>query len=319
VWSAIAATQAVNLPFGVTITAQNVTNGVVTGFTGPVTLSAATTGVLSTNTIVGSLGASQTQTDHSYNWTFGYAFTPNTNLQVISVRTYSGSKVTIWTDGGTFITSQNVTSPAGVWTETPLDRPITLSGGATYRLTVYYPIGTTQYATHYVGEWPTIFTNGTVGQSYYYISTDGFPNSVGGTGVGPFLDLRYTVGFSNAIPVSPTSSGAFAGGVWSGNVTVSQAATNVVLKADDGAGHVALSTPFSTITSLVMLSPQRLAGGQFQCTVFGVPGQHLQILASSNLVNWTTNTTLINSTGTTNYTDSTTGLSKRFYRVRQVQ
>ena len=144
VWSAIAATQAVNLPFGVTITAQNIANGAATGFTGPVALSAATTGVLSTNTIVGSLGASQTQTDHSYNWTFGYAFTPNTNLQVISVRTYSGSKVTIWTDGGTFITSQNVTSPAGVWTETPLDTPITLSGGATYRLTVYYPTGTTR-------------------------------------------------------------------------------------------------------------------------------------------------------------------------------
>ena len=78
-----------------------------------------------------------------------------------------------------------------------------------------------------------------------------------------------------------------------------------------------LSTPFSMITSLLLLSPQRLAGGQFQCTVVGVPGQHLQILASSNLVNWTTNATLTNSTGTTNYTDSTTGLSKRFYRARQ--
>ena len=64
---------------------------------------------------------------------------------------------------------------------------------------------------------------------------------------GPLVDLRYQVVFSNSIPVSPTSSGAFVNGVWSGNVTVAQVATNVVLKADDGAGHVALSNPFNVI------------------------------------------------------------------------
>lgn len=318
-WSALAATQAVNLPLGVTITAQNVTNGLVTGFTGTVALSAAATGVVSTNTIVGNLGAYQTNTDNTYNWTFSYAFTPSTNLQILSVRTYSGSKVTIWTDGGTFISSQNVTSPAGVWTETPLDTPVILSGGATYRVSVYYPAGTTRYATYYRYEWPTNFANGTVGQNYYYVSFDGFPNSVGGTNVGPFLDLRYTVPYSNSIPVSPTSSGNFVNGVWSGNISVSQVATNVMLKADDNAGHVGMTTPFNVIIPLLLLSPTRLAGGQFQCTVVGVPGQHLQILASSNLVNWTTNTTLTNTNGTTTYTDSTTGLSMRFYRARQVQ
>src|ERR1019366_5401072 len=40
VWGAIASTQALNMPFGVTITAQNVTNGLTTAFTGPVALSA---------------------------------------------------------------------------------------------------------------------------------------------------------------------------------------------------------------------------------------------------------------------------------------
>ena len=38
VWGAVASTQALNLPFGVTITAQNVTNGPATSFTGPVAL-----------------------------------------------------------------------------------------------------------------------------------------------------------------------------------------------------------------------------------------------------------------------------------------
>ena len=107
-------------------------------------------------------------------------------------------------------------------------------------------------------------------------------------------------------------------GVWGGNITVSQGTTNVVLKADDGAGHTALSSPFNLITAVGLLSPRHLAGGQFQFTVCSAPGQRLQILASSNLVSWTTNATLTNTTGTTNFTDFTTGLSKRFYRARQM-
>lgn len=174
------------------------------------------------------------------------------------------------------------------------------------------------YSTDYVGEWPTTFASGMVGQNYYYISADGFPNNVAGTGIGPFLDLRYTVGFSNSIPISPTSSAAFVNGVWSGNITVSQAATNVVLKADDGVGHTALSNPFNLITLLRLLSPQRPGGGQFQCTVSSERGQRLEILASTNLVIWTTIATLTNTTGTTNFTDSTTGLRKRCYRAHQL-
>ena len=209
-----------------------------------------------------------------------------------------------------------MTSPAGVWTETPLDTPVTLSGGATYRVVVYYPAGTAWYVTH---EWPANFANGTVGKNCYYAFGDVCPNSgVWATNLGLLLDLRYRVLFSNSIPVSPTSSGNFVNGTWSGNISLSQVATNVMLKADDRAGHVGTTTPFNVITVPLLLSHTLLAGGQFQCTIDGTPGQHLQILASSNLVNWTTNTTLTITNGTITYTDSTTGLSKRFYRARQV-
>jgi hypothetical protein len=107
-------------------------------------------------------------------------------------------------------------------------------------------------------------------------------------------------------------------GVWSGTITASQAATNVVLKADDGAGHTALSTPFNLVSAIVLQSPQRLGGGQFQCTVSSAQGQHLEILVSSNLSSWITLTTLTNTTGTTNFTDSATSLSKRYYRAHQL-
>jgi hypothetical protein len=283
-----------------------------------VALSGAVTGVLSTNTVVGNPASSQTQTDPSAKWTDGYAFTPNANLQAVSVRTYYGTKVVIWTDAGVPLASQNVTGSSGSWVETPLDTPIILSAGITYRVSVLRPAGVTGYLTRYYGDWPTTFPNGTVGQTFYSAYGDNFPNQISGSGLGPFLDLRYTVSFSNSVPVSPTSSGAFVNGVWNGNITVSQGTTNVVLKADDGAGHVALSTPFNLITPIRLLSPHRLAGGQFQFTVSSAPGLHLEILASSNFVKWTTNTTLINTTGTTNITDSTTGLSKRFYRAHQL-
>jgi Peptidase C10 family/Carboxypeptidase regulatory-like domain/Spi protease inhibitor/Domain of unknown function (DUF4082) len=318
VWGTLASPQAPNLPFSVTIMAQNVTNGLATSFAGPVALSGAVTGVVSTNTVVGNLGASETDTDPTYDWTYGYALTPNTNLQVISVRSYSGSKVSFWTDTGTLLAEQNVTSPPGTWSEIALSTPLTLLAGTTYRVSAYFPVGTTLYLTKYSGEWPTTFANGTVGQDFYYVFSDGFPNGVAGTGLGPFLDLRYTVGFSNSIPVSPASSGAFVNGVWYGNIAVSQAAASVVLKADDGAGHVAFSTPFNLITPILLLSPQRPAAGPFTCTISSQPGQHLEILGSTNLSNWITLTTLINSTGTTNFTDSTIGISKRFYRAQQL-
>ena len=57
VWGAVASTQALNIPFGVTITAQNVTNGPATSFTGPVALSASASGLGSSSTIIGNLGA----------------------------------------------------------------------------------------------------------------------------------------------------------------------------------------------------------------------------------------------------------------------
>jgi len=317
-WNAVAPAQYLSTPFGVTITALNVTNGVASGFIGTVALSAYKSGFASTNVLVGNLGAFQTATDPSWSWTFGYTFIPSTNLQAISVRTYSGSKVTIYTDTGTFIASQNVSSPAGIWTETPLDTPVMLSAGTPYRLTVCYPPGTTRYLSYWAGEWPTTFANGTIGQTVWNISADSFPTYAGGTGLGPFLDLRYTVPFSNAVPISPTTSGSFVSGVWSGNVTISQVATNVVLKADDGAGHIALSSPFNVTTPIRLLSPQRVAGGKFQCTISSAAGLKIEMLCSTNLSSWSTVTNLTNSTGTMVFTDPATNLVRRYYRAHQL-
>jgi hypothetical protein len=248
--------------------------------------------------------------------THGYAFTTATNVLVTAVRSYSSDQVSIWTDSGTLLGSQS-TSSSGAWVETPMATPIALSAGTTYRVGARIPASTPGYFR--TASWPTTFDNGTVGQNFYWSYGDVFPTSVYGTSQGPLVDLRYSVAFSNSISISPTSTSAFAGGVWNGNTTVSQAATNVVLKADDGAGHVAFSTPFNLITPILLLSPQRPAAGPFTYTVSSAPGQHLDILASTNLSNWITLATLTNSTGSTNFIDSAAGFSKRFYRAHQLQ
>jgi hypothetical protein len=132
------------------------------------------------------------------------------------------------------------------------------------------------------------------------------------------VDLRYSVAFSNSITISPTSAGAVigfqddvGGGLRHGNVSVPDA-------THEGAGHVAFSAPFNLITPILLLSPQRPASSPFTCTVSSERGQHLEILASTNLSNWITLATLTNSTGTTNFTDSAAGIGKRFYRAHSL-
>ena len=66
-------------------------------------------------------------------------------------------------------------------------------------------------------------------------------------------------GGGSPIPITPTISGNFANGIWNGNVTILQTATNEVLTANDGAGHYGSRNPFSVIYSnqppLITLQP----------------------------------------------------------------
>ena len=96
-WNTVPSPQALKVPFGVTITAQDVFNATVTNFTGAVALSASQGGASKTNTILGDVTANN---NSAGDFTLGYSFTPNTNILVTHVRHYSGTKVSIWTDAG---------------------------------------------------------------------------------------------------------------------------------------------------------------------------------------------------------------------------
>jgi uncharacterized repeat protein (TIGR01451 family) len=76
---------------------------------------------------------------------------------------------------------------------------------------------------------------------------------------------------TNSIAIQPGNTGPLVNGVWSGTVTFSNAATNVVLVAEDGAGHNGISDPFNVNVANIALSvsapPQALIYSPFTYSI----------------------------------------------------
>ena len=56
------------------------------------------------------------------------------------------------------------------------------------------------------------------------------------------------LGTTNGIAVTPSVSGNFIQGVWTGAVVISQTASNLVLQANDGLGHFGLANPINVVS-----------------------------------------------------------------------
>jgi uncharacterized repeat protein (TIGR01451 family) len=238
-WSVVASPQAVAVPFNATVIAKDPFDVTVTNYTGTVALSAANAAGTATNMILGNLTNAGSG---SGVYTLGFAFTPNTNIVVTHVRSMSGTKVSIWLTNGTLLANQNVVSVPGTWVETPLASPLNLAAGTTYIVSFYS--ATTYY---YRPDRTNTFPDGTIEDAYYYYAGDSFPIT---PVVSPYVylvDLKYVRGASATVPITPATAGPFTNGIWSGSITVQQPATNLILRADDGAGHSGMSNPFDTL------------------------------------------------------------------------
>ena len=55
------------------------------------------------------------------------------------------------------------------------------------------------------------------------------------------------LGTTNGVAVTPPVSGNFVQGVWTGAVMIAQTGSNLVLRADDGSGHIGLANPINVI------------------------------------------------------------------------
>ncbi|HTQ50185.1 MAG TPA: protease pro-enzyme activation domain-containing protein [Candidatus Acidoferrales bacterium] len=109
-------------------------------------------------------------------------------------------------------------------------------------------------------------------------------------------------GATSAVPISPTNSASFVNGVWTGDLTVLAAATNVVLCADDGNGHIGASNPFDVTSSnrppVITRQPASQAVVRDQTTMISADASGSPILSYQWMFNRTniagaTNTSLI--------------------------
>jgi hypothetical protein len=181
----------------------------------------------------------------------------------------------------TFAVGKSYTLTVGLTTSTY--EP--LSDGATLLLSLYYPDSTNQV---------------TIAATTVTYDTNSFPNL---TDLFDFSVNIQAVKASDAwagqpigISILSTVSFALAGGVWD--------ADNVRL-----------------IEGPSILSPT-VSAGQASFTISSYPGLAFNILGSADattpLTSWTSLATVTNTTGQTNFTDSATGRSQRFYILQQL-
>jgi uncharacterized repeat protein (TIGR01451 family) len=230
-WNNISSPQTTNTPFGVTVTAKDANGNAATNFNGTAALAGINLND-ATNTLLSS--PSPAYSSSTAIMTVGYEFTPTNDIYVTDVRSYAGSKVSIWTDTGFLMTSQNVTSVPGTWVDTPLATPVWLQASNTYIIGAF-----TDGSTYYWREDGAMsFPDGLISQGWS-APGDTFPTNFD-SAQWYLVDLRYV----RSASISPTNSGSFVNGIWTGNMTVKELGTNFMLLANDENGHMGYSDAF---------------------------------------------------------------------------
>jgi hypothetical protein len=103
-----------------------------------------------------------------------------------------------------------------------------------------------------------------------------------GTTNAVFTNFNGTVSLydTNGIPLTPSASGNFVEGIWTGEVTVAQTFTNLVMKADAGSGIIGLANPID-ISSVPNLGYS--ASGTFLLMYWPVSSSNFVLETSSSL------------------------------------
>jgi uncharacterized repeat protein (TIGR01451 family) len=284
VWSSISSPQLVSQPVNATITARDAFNTTVTNFTGPVALSAtggSGPGVLfgedfeSGNFSSWTIGSdpvtravtNDTAASGTYSFTIiggnldnyqGIWHTlPNLNPSQVNFYVRASAN----TQSGGYVVLSSATSGAATTTANTAVFFFMSNSGA---MGLVEDVGGFHAVPYAANRWYGIslmfnWTNKTV--DYYVDGTLAIPGipfrsaSVANLAIVHLYnynntrawwdDIQFLGGdLSSPLTLSPTNSGVFSGGSWSGSLTVQQPATNVFLQANDGNGHVGSSNPF---------------------------------------------------------------------------
>jgi hypothetical protein len=236
-WSTIPAPQYTANPVNVSLRATDINGYTVTNFNGTAALTGWSETAITSQTLLSNL--SPASYGGGSNLTLGYDFTPNTTIQVTHVRSYFGTKVSIWTSSGVLVASQSMPYHSSGWVEAALSAPVTLSAGTTYRIGAYTPSSGYYWTT--VSQTSPSF--GKFGQSYLS-GSDAFP-SILESDHWFFVELRVNAPLATGAPVSP-STATFVKGVWKGGVSLTQATPSMFLRAI-GSGQNAITNRFNVI------------------------------------------------------------------------
>jgi uncharacterized repeat protein (TIGR01451 family) len=251
VWNTISSPQYVSQPFSTTVTAKDAFNTTVSNFTGRVGLSGwSGSSGLGQPVTFDDLSGSGLPVPIGYGgltWSnFSYligADHPNSGYSAGTVSppnaAYNpyGTPASIISTGLVNFVSAFLTA---AWNDN-LQVQVKGYSGATLVYSNSYTLSATA---------PTLINFNYLGVNKVdFISSGGTPHpGYSGSGTHFVMD-NVVIGGSAAPPVSitPTNSGNFVNGAWTGNVTVQQPATNVVLQADDGNQHIGSSNPFNVV------------------------------------------------------------------------
>jgi hypothetical protein len=269
-WKSVPSPQSIDQPFAVTLTAQDSGGNPVPSFTGTANL-AALTGVASA-----SIGAGTTTDVRPFYGSYHDARTQVIYLasefggagRITALALYVGSASTgtfnNWTirlkhtamasyasaawegTGWTVVHQSNATPSAIGWVIFPFSTPFDYDG--TSNLLVDFSFNNTASTSSAYCQFSTS-TSGARAVYGYSNSTAGDPLTWSGTGgATPFSytaipNLQLTV--DRPLPMRPATTGAFSGGVWTGEVSMPFAAQSVRLKADDAAAHNGVSNSFA--------------------------------------------------------------------------
>jgi uncharacterized repeat protein (TIGR01451 family) len=276
-WNPISSPQFVGQPFGTAITAQDAFNQTVSNFTGQVSLAAGSSGgstgaFFSENFESGNFSSWVTGAgSYTRSVTSNTAAGGNYSFTLIGGNTahYDGISHTlsnITPSRVTFNVRASATNVAGGYFVIGTGPAVSANAVFFYMTSSGMGVydGNSNHLVPYVAnQWYKIafvlnWTNKTVD---YYVNDALAYSAIPFRAVVTSLSVVYLYNFnstqawwdeisfdngnqSSVITLSPTNSGNFVNGLWSGNVTVLQPATNVVLQANDGHQHTGFSNPF---------------------------------------------------------------------------
>jgi uncharacterized repeat protein (TIGR01451 family) len=272
VWSTIPSPQYVGQPFDATITALDAFNNPANNFSGPAQLSvvSGSTTTVGTDTsttaypMYTSYDDERTQVIYPAselggagrisglalylenipgltlsNWTIRIKHTPLTS--------YSSY---LWeTNGWTVVFQTNLNATVTGWVTFPFTTPFDFDGtnslmiDFSFNNSTYY--GSGYCRSTYRGVTRTLYyqaySSWGYGDPLNWSGT--FPSLYGNTYV-PNLQLMRA---GEVVTIQPLATGSFTNGVWAGPLTAQGPATNLVLRADDGAGHFGTSGAFAVM------------------------------------------------------------------------